>query len=94
MAEEAYVEVSDRWLLTADGGKAVKAGDPTGVRLYATPGTRVPASEAKRLGITKAKAKQQAAAPPEDKAKSVLTTKGSKPKGGTGLITNLLNRGG
>ncbi len=74
MAKPAYIEVDRRWLLTSDG-KAVPSGHPDGVRLLATPGTKLPISTAERLGIIdpesfSGKVKRLWKGPPRDKARS------------------------
>jgi len=47
---KAYVTITERLLLTSEG-QAVPAGDPRGVRLFATPGKRISIEEAKRHGV-------------------------------------------
>ncbi len=74
MAKQAYITVDQRWLLTKDG-KAVPSGHPDGVRLLATPGTKLKVEVAERVGIINpesvgGKIKRLWAGPPRDKARS------------------------
>ncbi len=73
MAKQAYITVDQRWLLTVDG-KAVPSGHPDGVRLLASPGTKLPIETAERVGIINPESvggriKRLFAGPPRDKAR-------------------------